>query len=577
MSAEEEDCVEMFHLGRISGLESFYFQKSISWRDLPKVKLPRELFDSSNKRKGQWVIQQMQIVIDILRVKDFLDAKLSVPILEELEDYIARSQMHVADKISMYEKLREEHEQGASTVEIMLDDFESRIRSVQLSGKSDVEIRQSVDRLKLEMRATRRQWLDKDTSVLNKINQMVTIKDKAKSIAKRYYESDCDAVCNLENALVVCDNYLSELLEQVPSVRAQCGLSCRSANDIIPVYGRLVQEFGTVAVSSIELTKTITRVPGLKMVEVFCRDNTEKALFSNNNSPLAARNMAMDKCKLGTVVVSPVELTKTAIRVPGSGSKRSAECVLPVGSSVNTDGDLCSVDRSSFAARNMEMDTDVLDVGVGVTCVTKLSETSGVPGYESERSAKFVLPACSSDNTDGALCGNVLCSIAAPEAESDEEVLGLVEVQERLFLVDESCSLYVSNASVHRKINLPHGLFNGAAVTSYVSISPSRGVFDLCLNVMCSITATQVESDKEVLSFGNEFISLYASIASVRREVEVYDPVGVFNGVAAASSMSISPLWGVGLCVVDPCSNIALHYFMFLFSSDLSFNFIGEV
>ncbi len=74
--------------------------------------------------------------------------------MEKLDDYIAKSQIHVTDKISMYEKLREEHEQGASTVEVMLDDFESRIRSVQLSGNSDVEIRQSVDRLKLEIWAS---------------------------------------------------------------------------------------------------------------------------------------------------------------------------------------------------------------------------------------------------------------------------------------------------------------------------------------------------------------------------------------------------------------------------------------
>ena len=241
-STEEGEYCEKFDLGRISRLESFYNWKNISWRDLPTVKLPIELFDSSNKCKGRWVVQQMQFAIDILDVRDFVNTKLSVPILEEFEDYLARSQLHVADKINMYKKLREEHEQGASTVEVMLDDFESRIRSVQLSGRSDVEIRQSVDRLKLEMRATRRQWLDKDTSVLNKINQMTAIKDKAESIAKRNYEADCEAVCNLESALIVCDNYLSELLEQVPSVRAQCGLSHRSTNDIISVYARTTCE-----------------------------------------------------------------------------------------------------------------------------------------------------------------------------------------------------------------------------------------------------------------------------------------------------------------------------------------------
>ena len=69
-STEEGGYCEKFDLGRMPGLEYFYIWKSISWRDLPTVKLPKELFDGSNKYRGQWVVQQMQFAIDILKVKD---------------------------------------------------------------------------------------------------------------------------------------------------------------------------------------------------------------------------------------------------------------------------------------------------------------------------------------------------------------------------------------------------------------------------------------------------------------------------------------------------------------------------
>jgi len=320
--------------------------------------------------------------------------------------------------------------------------------------------------------------------------------------------------------------------------------------------GELDAQVGVTCVTKVNKT---TSVPGIRsewsakcVLPAGSCDNADGTLCYN--SSFAARNMAVDDSQLdvaaGVTCVNKVSKTNS---VPGIRSEwRSAKCVPPAGSCDNTDGALCYKETSSFAARNMEMDKCESDAEVEFSCVNTVNKTIGVPNMERER-CKSVLPVFSSDDIEVDLCCNVMCSIAAPEAELDKKVLCSVEVQELLCLVDESCSLYASIASVHREINHPVGVFNGVAVTSNVNISPLRGVLEwLCCYVLCSIAAPEADSDEKVLCsvevqewlcLVDESCSLYASIASVRREIN--HPVGVFNGVAVTSNVNISPLRGV--------------------------------
>ena len=261
------DCERIVPFQRIDELEYFYTSDSVKNDKVIEVVDVKEKKKFSEEVQGQWALEQIEAVLDILRVRAFVIPKdkggHDFPVINSRERYF---DAHVESKRRTLENIGDAQDAREAYIDVLRQRMErakGRRETAFINLKSkeedegdekdkleiDGENKVGIDEVNEEFAKAYSKWNKEQQAQSDDMLRQETIVEGCRKQANRQHDEDADATNRLLSSLFQLKKILQDLIKKFPFLediirqKRSDGIDPYDDNDMRSCYGNLLDRY----------------------------------------------------------------------------------------------------------------------------------------------------------------------------------------------------------------------------------------------------------------------------------------------------------------------------------------------